>query len=79
MASPRTGKLEARVRRILTPIRRTGKFARLFDTTACAAAALVLLACVACKPVARFLPQPGVWTAGEIQARLAADPFPGER
>ena len=79
MASPRTGKLEARVRRILTPTRRIGKFARLFDTTACAAAALVLLVCAACKPVARLLPQTGSWSAIELQQRLAADPFPGER
>jgi hypothetical protein len=79
MASPRTGKLEARVRRILAPVRRAGKFARLFDTTACAVAAFVLLACVACKPIARLMPQAGVWTTGEIQTRLTADPFPGER
>lgn len=79
MASPRTGKLEARVLRILTPVCRTGKFARLFDTAVCAAAALALLMCAACKPVARSFTQAGVWTAGEIQQRLAADPFPGER
>lgn len=79
MASPRTGKLEARVRRILAPVRRVGKFARLFDATACTVAAFVLLACVACKPIARLMPQAGVWTANEIQTRLAADPFPGER
>lgn len=78
MASPRTGKLEARIQRILTPAARKSRFARLLESTACFTSIALLLACAACKPVARLLPQMSPWTAAEISARLGADPFPHE-
>ena len=77
MASPRMGKLELRVRRILEPARKAGRFLRLTDGALCAALAAILFG-AAYKP-ARAVPKlPGpVWTPEEIQARVAADPWPG--
>ena len=77
MASPRTGKLEARIQRILAPAHRKSKLARLLESAACFSSIALLLACAACKPVARFLPQSSPWTATEMSARLGANPFPG--
>ncbi len=79
MASPHTGKLEARIHRILAPALRKGKLARLLESTACLSSIALLLACAACKPVARVVPSSSPWTAAEISARLEANPFPAAR
>jgi beta-lactamase regulating signal transducer with metallopeptidase domain len=78
MASPRTGKLEARVRRILAPARKTGRWLRIADGALCITLAALLVICSACKPVHRIFAGPSnPWAPGEIETRLAADPFPG--
>ena len=78
MASPRMGKLEQRVHRILDSGRKAGRLLRLADGGLCLALAAALIACTACKPVARILSgKQSLWSAAEIQTRLAADPFPG--
>ncbi len=79
MASPRTGKLEARIHRILAPALRKGRLARLLESSACLSSIALLLACAACKPVARVPLSPSTWSAAEISARLEANPFPGAR
>jgi beta-lactamase regulating signal transducer with metallopeptidase domain len=71
MASRRTGKLEARVRRILSPVRKAGRWMRLADCTLCAVLALTLVVCAAGKPRQGSK----VWTPEEIEARLAAETF----
>jgi beta-lactamase regulating signal transducer with metallopeptidase domain len=76
MASPRMGKLEERVRRILDCGRKAGRLLRLADGGLCLLLAALLIACTACKPVARILAV-SPWTQVEIQTRLQADPFPG--
>lgn len=76
MASPRTGKLEARVRRILEPARNAGRFLRFADRALCTTLAAFLLVCAACKPVQCALNLPAnPWSPAEIQARLAAQDF----
>ncbi len=76
MASPRTGKLEARVRRILEPARNAGRFLRFADRALCTLLAAFLLVCAACKPMKRALNLPdSEWTPTEIQARFAAQAF----
>jgi beta-lactamase regulating signal transducer with metallopeptidase domain len=82
MASPRMGKLELRVRRILAPARKAGRFLRLTDAALCAVLAAILFgaACAAYKPAMTpqgLSEQDTPWTADEIQARAAADPWPG--
>jgi hypothetical protein len=80
MAAPGRGTLEQRVRRILAPAQRGGLWLRVADSVLCACGALLLLACASFKPViVRTFLSASPWTAQEIQARLAADPFPGER
>jgi beta-lactamase regulating signal transducer with metallopeptidase domain len=78
MASPRIGKLEQRVRRILDSRRQVGRWLRVADATLCTLLGVLLIACTACKPVSQILAadSPGPWTAAEIQARLLANPFP---
>jgi beta-lactamase regulating signal transducer with metallopeptidase domain len=79
MASPRLGKLEQRVGRILDSGRKTGHWLRVADGGLCAVLAVVLIACTACKPMTRMLTgQPAPRTAVESQLRLLANPFPGE-
>jgi len=73
MASPRMGKLEQRVRRILDSRRHVGRWLRVADASLCALLAVVLIACTACKPVSRMLTGS---PSAEIQARLLANPFP---
>jgi beta-lactamase regulating signal transducer with metallopeptidase domain len=80
MAAPGRGKLEQRVRRILAPVREAGLWLRIADSAFCGLTAMLLLVCVSLKPVVvRSLLGVGPWTAQEIEARLAADPFPGSR
>jgi len=80
MAAPGRGKLEQRVRRILSPVCDAGRWLRMTDFTLCAGAALLLVACASFKPVlVRTLLGTAPWSAQEIAARLSADPFPGER
>jgi beta-lactamase regulating signal transducer with metallopeptidase domain len=74
MASRRTGKLEARVRRILAPGRRAGRWLRLADGVLCTALAVALVALVACKPVRHVL-RASDWTPAEIGLRENAQPF----
>lgn len=76
MASPRVGKLEQRVRRILDSGRKAGRLLRLADGGLCLVLAIALVACTACKPVAHII-SAAKWTPSEIQTRLQADPFPG--
>lgn len=76
MASPRVGKLEQRVRRILDSGRKAGRLLRLADGSFCLVLAVALIACTACKPVSRMM-SAAKWTPAEIQTRLQADPFPG--
>ena len=80
MAAPGRGKLEQRVRRILTPVREAGRLLRFADSALCGGVALMLVACAALKPViVRTFLGIAPWTAQEIGARLSADPFPEER
>ena len=80
MASPRTGTLEERVRRILAPARKAGRLLRIADGMLCATLAALLIFCTACKPVHRTLSHLGSpWDTAELEARLTADPFPGNR
>jgi beta-lactamase regulating signal transducer with metallopeptidase domain len=80
MAAPGQGKLEQRVRRILAPVRRAGLWLRLADSAFCGVSALLLIGCASLKPVVvRSFLGAGPWTVQEIEARLAADPFPGGR
>ena len=79
MASSRTGKLEARIHRILAPALRKGKFTSLLEGTACISFIALLLVCAACKPIVRLPPASSPWTAAEISARLWANPCPGEQ
>jgi beta-lactamase regulating signal transducer with metallopeptidase domain len=80
MASPRMGKLEQRVRRILDSGKRAGHWLRVADGGLCVLLAVAMVACTACKPVARMISAVGNgWTPGEIQKRLMADPFPDSR
>ena len=76
MASPRIGKLEQRVQRILDSRRQVGRWLRVADASLCALLGVVLIACTACKPVSRMLTGKATWSADEIQTRLLADPFP---
>jgi beta-lactamase regulating signal transducer with metallopeptidase domain len=76
MAQRQPGKLEQRVQRILAPVRRKNRFLGALDGAVCIGAALLLLVCSACQPVANAHPSaPGT---DEVKIRLAADPFPGE-
>jgi beta-lactamase regulating signal transducer with metallopeptidase domain len=78
MAAPGRGKLEQRVRRILAPVRETALWLRVADSVFCGLAALLLVACVSLKPVVvRSFLGISPWTVQEIEARLAAAPFPG--
>jgi beta-lactamase regulating signal transducer with metallopeptidase domain len=77
MASPQVGKLEQRVRRILTSSRKAGGWLRIADGGLCALLLLVLIACTACKPVSRVLATAQGWTSAEALTHLLADPFPG--
>jgi beta-lactamase regulating signal transducer with metallopeptidase domain len=80
MAAPGGGKLEQRVRRILAPVRQAGPWLRVADSAFCGGVALLLLCCASLKPVlVRSFPGLSPWTVQEIEARLAADPFPGDR
>ena len=80
MAAPGRGKLEQRVRRILSPVRDAGLWLRVADSALCGGAALLLLVCASFKPVVvSALLGTASWTPQEIGARLSADPFPGER
>lgn len=80
MAAPAPGKLEQRVRRILAPVQRAGLWLRVADSAFCGFSALLLIVCASFKPVVvRSFLGVSPWTAQEIEARLAADPFPGER
>jgi beta-lactamase regulating signal transducer with metallopeptidase domain len=76
MASPRMGKLEQRVRRILDSGRKVGRWFHVADSGLCLIFAAVLIACTACKPMGRILSKSRV-PAAEIQLRLTANPFPG--
>ena len=76
MASPRVGKLEQRVRRILDSGRKVGRWLRIADSGLCLILAAVLIACTACKPMVRILAKSRV-PAAEIKMRFGADPFPG--
>lgn len=67
MASRRTGKLEARVRRILSPAGPPRRWMRVADAVLCVTLALTLVVCAAGKPTK--------WTPREIETRLAAEPF----
>ena len=79
MASPKMGKLEQRVRRILDSGRQMGRWLRLADGGLCLLLAAALIACTACKPVARLVQLGGApWTQAEVKARYAADPFPSD-
>ncbi|MEO6789203.1 MAG: M56 family metallopeptidase [Chthoniobacteraceae bacterium] len=78
MAAPGRGKLEQRVRRILAPVREAGRWLRVADSALCGGVALLLVACASLKPViVRSFAGTSPWTAQEIAARLAAEPFPG--
>lgn len=79
MAAPAQGKLEQRVRRILSPMHRAGLWWRVADSAFCGISALLLIVCGSFKPVVvRSFLGVSPWTAQEIQTRLAADPFPGK-
>lgn len=83
MASRRTGKLEARVRRILAPMRRHGKWAGLADRVLCLTLAGVLvMLCAVCRPVqAKVAVSAGDVTKhnpemrAEVERRFAAQAF----
>ena len=83
MASRRTGKLEARVRRILAPMRRKGKWAGLADRALCLAlAGMLVMLCAVCRPVqAKVAATTGEVTKhnpemrAEVERRLAAQAF----
>jgi beta-lactamase regulating signal transducer with metallopeptidase domain len=78
MASPKSGKLEERVQRILDSGRKAGKWLRVADAGLCVVLALAMIACTACKPVVRIVVSATQgWTPAEVQARFQADPFPG--
>jgi len=80
IAVPRRGKLEQRVRRILAPVRHAGLWQRIADVPLCACGALLLVACASFKPVIARTPLgTAQWTPQEINVRLSAEPFPGER
>lgn len=80
MAAPGRGKLEQRVQRILAPVRDAGRWLRVADSAFCGLSALLLILCASLKPVVvRSFLGVSPWTAQEIEARLAADPFPGGR
>lgn len=76
MADRKPGKLEQRVQRILAPIQRKSRLLGVLDGAVCVGAALLLLVCSACRPVANA--QSSTYSVEEIKLRLAADPFPGE-
>ena len=80
MSAPGRGKLEQRVRRILSPAREAGRLLRLADSALCGGVALMLVACASLKPViVRTFLGTDPWTAQEIAARLSADPFPNRQ
>jgi BlaR1 peptidase M56 len=80
MAAPGRGTLEQRVRRILAPANSRGLWLQVADSALCAGGALILLVGASFKPViVRTFLGASPWTVQEIQVRLAADPFPGER
>lgn len=90
MASPRMGKLEQRVRRILAPAKKAGRILRLTDGCMCTALA-ALLVCTAWKPVqakpasstnlaeltgpTQAAAPANPWTRREVQTRLSAGTF----
>lgn len=76
MAQQQPGKLEQRVQRILAPERGKGRIFRLLDAAICLAVTALFILCTACRPSAQA--HPSDYTPGEIELRLAADPFPGE-
>lgn len=76
MAAPGRGKLEQRVLRILAPVRDAGLCLRVADSALCLGGAALLVLCASFKP---SLAVAARWTPQEINARLSADPFPGER
>jgi beta-lactamase regulating signal transducer with metallopeptidase domain len=77
MASPRMGKLEQRVRRIMDSGRKMGRWLRVADCGLCFLLAAILIACTACKPVSRILAK-SRGSIEETKLRLIADAFPGE-
>ncbi|MEO7701432.1 MAG: hypothetical protein ABIZ04_19585, partial [Opitutus sp.] len=78
MAAPGRGKLEQRVRRILSPVHEAGRLLRFTDSVLCCCVALMLVACASMKPViVRTFLGTESWSAQEIATRLSADPFPG--
>jgi beta-lactamase regulating signal transducer with metallopeptidase domain len=80
MAAPGRGKLEQRVQRILAPAREAGLWLRIADSAFCGVSALLLILCASLKPVVvRSFLGVSPWTTQEVEARLAADPFPGEK
>ena len=80
MAARAPGHLEQRVTRIITPRERAGLWPRVADSAFCGFGALLLLACASFKPVVvRSILGASPWTVQEIEARLAADPFPESR
>ena len=79
MAAPGRGKLEQRVRRILSPVRDSGLWLRLADSALCAGGALLIVVCASFKPViVNALLGNAPWMPQEIGARFSADPFPEE-
>ena len=78
MASPRLGKLEMRVRRILDSGRKMGRWLRLADRGLCAVLAVALIACTACKPVTRMIKESASSLGAEAAKRLGAQAFPGD-
>ena len=84
MASRRTGKLEARVLRILEPVRKSRRWQRVLDGTLCATLTSLLVVCAAAKPESRDFGlhdkhakhAPSSWTKPEVEMRLAAEAFP---
>ena len=75
MAQYQPGKLEQRVQRILSPEAGKSRAFRVLDATICLTAAALIILCTACRPSAQA--HPSDYTPGEIELRLAANPFPG--
>jgi beta-lactamase regulating signal transducer with metallopeptidase domain len=79
MASPKMGKLEQRVRRILDSGRKSGLWVRFADASLCVVLGALLFACTACKPMQRMIAAANTdWTPAEIQSRLWADAYPAD-
>jgi beta-lactamase regulating signal transducer with metallopeptidase domain len=76
MAQRQPGKLEQRVERILAPARGKNRIFGVVDAAVCIVAAILLLLCAACRPVANA--QSETYSTDEVRQRLSANPFPGE-